>query len=324
MVDADRETVPSQRELELMALDDTQRTEAVAKALGSQTRLEILHYLGAHTCSVLEIAEALSLPASTATLHVNILEKAGLIKTDLRPATRGLQKICARAYDRISFQLPARYEPNDELVDISMPIGAFVDARVEPTCGLVGDNGIIGHFDDPGAFYEPERMYAQLLWFRCGFVEYRFPNRLPPGTSVYSIEASFEICSEAPLHHDDWPSDITVWINGVEIGTWTSPADFGGERGSLTPLWWDTTNTQYGLLKVWKVTQQGSFIDGIRISDVGMKDLKLKNGDPLSMRIGIKEDAQKIGGINLFGSKFGNYPQDILLKLRYKHVERKT
>ncbi len=44
----------------------------------------------------MEIAEALGLPPSTATLHINILENAGLIKTDLRPATRGLQRVCAR------------------------------------------------------------------------------------------------------------------------------------------------------------------------------------------------------------------------------------
>lgn len=51
---------------------------------------------------------------------------------------------------------------------------------------------------------------------------------------------AIEICSEAPNHKDDWPSDITVWINNHEVGTWTSPSDFGGERGVLTPAWWHT------------------------------------------------------------------------------------
>ena len=56
---------------------------------------------------------------------------------------------------------------------------------------------------------------AQLLWFRAGYVEYRFPNRVPPGARVQSLQLTAEICSEAPLHDLDWPSDITVWINGI-------------------------------------------------------------------------------------------------------------
>src|SRR5215216_7706069 len=100
--------LPNARVLELLADDhNLQKLEAVTKALGSETRLEILRFLSAHTCTVLEIAEALDLPASTATLHINVLAKAGLIETDLQPATRGLQKVCARVYDRIVIQLPA-------------------------------------------------------------------------------------------------------------------------------------------------------------------------------------------------------------------------
>ena len=149
-----------------------------------------------------------------------------------------------------------------------------------------------------------------------------FRSRLPVGVTLDAIEVSFEVCSEAPLHHADWPSDITVWIDGVEIGTWTSPADFGGERGVLTPSWWDSQNTQYGLLKVWKVTQNGSFVDGVQVSQVSLKDLALKPGDSILVQIGIKEDARNIGGLNLFGSKFGNYPQDIILRQRYKQTQK--
>lgn len=315
--------LPIARVLELLADDQNlHNLEAVTKALGSETRLEILRYLSTHTCSVLEIAEALDLPPSTANLHINVLEKAGLIKTDLRPATRGLQKVCARLYDRIVIQLPADVEREQTTVEVPMPIGAYVDVEVVPTCGLVGEWGIIGHLDDPGAFYEPERIHVQLLWFRRGYVEYRFPNRLPPNVVLDDIEVSFEVCSEAPLHHADWPSDITVWIGGVEIGTWTSPADFGGERGALTPDWWETHNSQYGLLKVWKVTRTGSFVDGIQVSKTTLNNLLLKPGDPIPVRIGIKEDARNIGGMNLFGGKFGNYPQDVVLRQHYKRAPR--
>jgi predicted transcriptional regulator len=315
--------LPIARVLELLADDhNLQDLEAVTKALGSETRLEILRFLSAHTCSVLEIAEALSLPPSTATLHINVLEKAGLIETDLQPATRGLQKVCARVYDRIVIQLPADTEREETAVEVSMPIGAYLDIQVIPTCGLLGELGIIGHLDDSGAFYEPDRLHAQLLWFRRGYVEYRFPNRLPPNVLLDAIEVSFEVCSEAPLHHADWPSDITVWIGEVEIGTWTSPADFGGERGALTPDWWGTQNSQYGLLKVWKVTNNGSYVDGMQISKVTLSHLTLNPGEPIPVRIGIKDGAANVGGMNLFGNKFGNYPQDIVLRQHFKRALR--
>jgi len=317
------QTIPNARVLELLADDhNLQKLEAVTKALGSETRLEILRFLSAHTCTLLEIAEALDLPPSTATLHINVLEKAGLIETNLRPATRGLQKVCARVFDRVVIQLPAEHANEDTTVEVSMPIGAYTDVSIIPTCGLAGELGIIGHLDDASTFYEPDRIYAQLLWFRRGYVEYRFPNRLPPNVALDDVEISFEVCSEAPLHHADWPSDITVWIGNVEIGTWTSPADFGGERGVLTPIWWDSQNSQYGLLKLWRVTNTGSYVDGIQVSSVTLNHLTLKPGQPIPVRIGIREDTANVGGINLFGSKFGNYPQDIVLRQHFKRVPR--
>jgi predicted transcriptional regulator len=32
----------------------------------------------------------------------------------------------------------------------------------------------------------------------------------------------------------------------------------------------------------------------------------------------VKENARHVGGINIFGRAFGNYPQDILLRIRYR------
>jgi predicted transcriptional regulator len=294
--------------------------EQILKGLASDKRIEILRYLAGHSCSVNEIAEALDLPASTATMHINLLEKAGLIRTDLKPASRGLQKICFRLYDQIVMALPGGERASENTVDISMPIGAYVDCRVTPTCGLASETGIIGHFDDPDTFYDPERFRAQLLWFKQGYVEYRFPNRLPANTILESIQISLELCSEAPLHNDDWPSDITLWINEVEVGTWTCPGDFGGERGNLTPAWWEEWNSQYGLLKVWKVTSEGAYVDGIRVSPVTVDALHMGNGGFISIRIGIKENAARIGGVNIFGRHFGNYPQDIVMRLRFRPV----
>ncbi|MCC7210071.1 MAG: transcriptional regulator, partial [Anaerolineae bacterium] len=158
---------------------------------------------------------------------------------------------------------------------------------------------------------------AQLLWFRHGYVEYRFPNRMPGHVVLDSLQVSLELCSEAPNSNPDWPSNISMWLNGVEIGTWTCPGDFGGQRGVLTPIWWDEWNTQYGLLKMWRVNRDGSYIDGVRISDVTIDDLGILGHNYITLRIGVKNEGIP-GGVNVFGARFGNYPQDILMRLRFR------
>ena len=40
----------------------------------------------------------------------------------------------------------------------------------------------------------------------------------------------------------------------MEIGTWTSPGDYGDKRGVYTPQWWKLKGSQYGKLKTWAQT----------------------------------------------------------------------
>ena len=293
-------------------------TIKVLKALASEPRWRILNLLSDHLLNISEIADALQMPLSTATLHINVLEDAQLLRTEMKPGDRGVQKVCQRVFDTVVVDLPVPVEPSQpNIVEVSMPIGAYVNCQVAPTCGLVSEQGIIGFNDDPRSFFEPQHSAAQLLWFKQGYVEYRFPNRLPPKTHADCLWLSMELCSEAPMHHLDWPSDITLWMNGIELGTWTSPADFGGQRGVLTPEWWDTRNTQYGLLKEWRVSHEGCFVDGIQLSETTLEHLAISSKDFISVRIGVKDNAKHRGGVNLFGHAFGNYPQDMLMRVRY-------
>ena len=303
--------------------NDGEKALALLKALSSETRLAILDYLRDRPVNVNEIAIALQIAPSSATTHIQILEKAELIRTEIIPATHGLQKLCARTYDSIHIRLEDNDVNMHTSFSVNMPIGQFYDFEVHPTCGLATETGLIGLLDTPATFYEPTHVFAQLLWFRYGYISYRFPNHLPSGAQPTRLDVSAEVCSEAPLHHLDWPSDITVWINGVEIGTWTSPADFGGERGLLTPQWWEVKDTQYGLLKRWSVSQDGSYIDGRMISTVQIQDLRLDEKPFIEVRLGVKQDAQNMGGMNIFGEKFGNYPQPIVLKVDFAHLAHK-
>jgi predicted transcriptional regulator len=303
----------------MLPMDAEHREQSinVAKALGSAQRLRILDYLQTRVANVSEIAEALEMPLSTANLHIGVLEESGLIRSDLISASRGVQKVCARIYDLVVLQLPRSTVQFDRHENIHMPIGAYTECHVVPTCGLTSEIAVIGYMDDPVSFYEPLRFTAQLIWFRQGYLEYRFPYRATLERQPKSLVLSMEICSEAPNHHPDWPSDIFMEINGHPIGTWTSPGDFGGERGNLTPEWWEEWNSQYGLLKNWRVDQSGSWIDGAPLSAVTIDDLDLDNQSFIRVRFGIHKDAHNVGGINLFGRKFGNYPQDIMMQIHY-------
>lgn len=295
---------------------------SLAKALSTQLRIDMYEALMENSMNVAEVAERFNLPISTAASNINILEDAGLIVTDLVPGTRGRQKMCAAIVSAVFIETDAKPATlgGESFIEIPMPVGNFTQFSVAPTCGLASDSSIIGELDDPSSFYEPMRTGAQLIWFHKGFLEYQFPNRIPQRSKISSLELTMEICSEAPLHNPNWPSDITVWVNDVEVGTWTSPGDFGGERGFLTPEWWPTHQTQYGLLKTWKISSHGTLLDGRGISDVTLDDLWDASQKGITVRIGVKDDATNVGGVNLFGKGFGNYQTDIVMRLGYKNI----
>ncbi|SMB79866.1 ArsR/SmtB family transcription factor [Deinococcus hopiensis] len=291
----------------------------VLKALANETRLLILSLLTHNAMNVSELAAALNLPHSTVNFNLNQLLSAGLITVEYEPGTRGSQKLCSRRYDEVNFKMPGvGVEAQSDQVTVTMPIGNYSHVEVQPTCGLASDTKIIGMLDDPRSFFEPDHVYAQILWFGGhGHLDYVFPNNLPYGALPTQIDLSMEVCSEAPQYDPDWPSDLTLWINGVEVGTWTSPGDFGGQRARLTPSWWNDDQTSYGLLKHWIVRDEGAFIDGESLSSVTLDALGLTGSNHIRVRLGVKPDARNRAGLNLFGRRFGNYEQDLVLRMNY-------
>jgi predicted transcriptional regulator len=286
----------------------------VTKALNSSLRRRILELLFLRELNVNQIARELKIPQSTCAVNVKMLEKAGLIGTEQRPASKGAQKLCTCRCSELVLSLHDE-EDSEESLELEMPVGLFFDYSAEPTCGLASEEGIIGYVDQPESFLHPQRSTAQLIWFSAGYLEYRMPVELHTLDRLRAIAISTELCSEYPGHNSRWPSDVTLWINGREIGTWTSPGDMGHRRGLLNPEWWGSHDTQYGFLKTWRVDREGSHVDGMASSEATLKDLDLGKGDYISVRIGIKRDAANMGGINLFGRGFGNYRQDLHMRL---------
>ncbi|MDR1637462.1 MAG: transcriptional regulator, partial [Treponema sp.] len=68
----------------------------------------------------------------------------------------------------------------------------------------------------------------------------------------------------------------------------------------------------------WRVDAAGSSVNGSGVSGVTLDDLKLYKHHSIRVRIGVKDTAKNVGGINIFGRGFGNYDQDIILKLFLK------
>ena len=301
---------------------DGESSLKLLQALSSETRLLMLSLLSHRTMNVSTLTEAIGLPHSTVNFNLKQLEAAGLVSVEYQPGTRGQQKLIAKRYDEVLVKLPGvEIEAAQDVVEVSMPIGNYKGIEVKATCGLASDSKYIGMCDDPRSFFEPEHVFAQILWFRQGYVEYAFPNNIPHGARATQLELSVEICSEAPGYELDWPSDITLSINGVGVGTWTSPGDFGGEQGRLTPDWWPADQTNHGVLKRWRVTAEGSFIDGETLSAVTLHDLMLADAHHIDVRLSVSSDARNVGGINLFGRKFGNYPQDLVMKTQFAFLE---
>jgi predicted transcriptional regulator len=294
-------------------------TESVAvfRALASESRARIIELLAERDMNINELSIALRLAQPSVTKHVQILEEAGLVESDYLAGPQGTQKRCRRVHDRLVVDMAGKPYRPEGLAEIEVPIGMYTHAEAVPTCGLANRERFIGHLDNPVSFFLPERATAEILWSSGGYVEYVFTNSLPLEAEIDSVDLAMEVCSEAPGYNNDYPSDITVWLNGTEIGTWASPGDFGGTRGRLNPAWWHDNLNQSGLLKVWQVDRTGTSIDGMRVSSVRIEDLNIKPWQTIAVRIGVKPESFNQGGFTLFGKGFGNYEQDLIMRLRY-------
>ncbi|MCD8074706.1 MAG: winged helix-turn-helix transcriptional regulator [Lachnospiraceae bacterium] len=291
----------------------------VFKALGSEIRIKLIQLLLENKeMNMNELASHLGITNGALTSHVKKLEESGIVSIMGEHSGHGNQKVCRVNVDKILIDiLPDEADSSSNSYSISIPIGHYFNYSVFPTCGLSTSKNLVGEVDDPRFFAHPNHVNAQILWFGKGYIDYRIPNMLPPGTRLEQLVISFEIGSEAPGVNSDWPSDISFLLNRVKLGTWTSPGDYGDVRGMFTPSWWFPNWNQYGTLKMLVVNRKGTFIDGMKLSDVTTGKLAITPQDDMTFRFQTQEPAANVGGITLFGREFGNYNQDIRVRVNY-------
>ncbi|WP_094546315.1 ArsR/SmtB family transcription factor [Petroclostridium xylanilyticum] len=302
----------------MIYIDDLQSGLNVFKALSSEIRIEILKLLSKHKqLNMNEIAEKLNLTNGAITMHIKKLEECGIIEVSTATGKHGTQKICYFHEDKLIVDL--KKEENEEnSYEVEINVGHYSSYQIFPTCGLATKDNIIGEVDEPRYFADPERINAGIIWFTKGFIEYRIPNYLKANQKLSEIQISIELGSEAPGFCDNWPSDIYFYLNEVELGYWTSPGDFGDAKGLFTPAWWFPNWNQYGLLKLLSINKYGTFIDGLKISDITLDDINLNYKSDLVLKLAVPEKAKNIGGLTIYGKNFGNYNQGIKVRVLYE------
>ena len=303
----------------------------VIKALSSEVRLQILDMLTHEDLNIQTIAQKLGISKTAALMHINLLEKAGFINTVYRNGPTGNQRICHKVYDRLVFDFDDMHGADDEqnYYEAEIPVGNYFAFDVWAPCGLAKVNRLIHHWDDPAVFCEVDRINATLFWTAFGYVEYLIPLRtLFDDKRVSRVKFSFEssaahmVANHKSLVLPDNISrdrltpdltDLTMWVNGIEVGSCLVESGNDRESAALTPAWWQTKPCHGKKISL-SIAEDGCYINKQRVSDVTSNEVLSCRKDFITLRIGIKPDAQHINGFFLFGKDFGSYNMDLKAK----------
>ena len=308
-------------ELDLNKTEDLPLIEKVCYALSSSTRLQILRQLQEGNKTIPQLAQENNLATTSVVYHTEILANAGLIDIALTPSQKGDVRTCYKVLRKLGINVAQPYnaEKTTKQVTLSCGVGTFVDCSSDFDCSFATKEQVfISRWD---SVYRNERYLAEIIWANKGFLKYAFPNDFAKNNACQELEISLEICSEAINYDNHYKSDVTFWINDVELCTYTCLGDFGDRPGRLNPDWWLTQDspTQYGQLVTIKIDSNGVYLNGDLLNKkVKLNSLNLASSNKLTFKLGNKPGMANEGGFNVFGKSFGDYPQDILLKATIK------
>ncbi|MBR2260063.1 MAG: helix-turn-helix domain-containing protein [Blautia sp.] len=287
----------------------------IFKALGSEVRMRIVQLLSQNgDMNLNDLAQTLEVTNGAITAHIKKLEECGIIQVKTAHTGHGIQKICSLAVDEILLNLyPAQEVRNFMAYETSIRVGHYSQYSAKPGCGMAGPENLIGPVDDARCFSYPEHLDAELVWLHDGYMEYRIPNLLPEGNRIMQMTISFEVSDADYGMEEDPNADIAFYLNGSLLGEWRSLPSVKHSRGIYTPAWWNGPLRQHGYLKMLVVNERGAFLDGVKITET-IPDL---NQEEMTLRFESRPKDGHTGGLALYGSGFGNYKQDIHVRIHY-------
>lgn len=299
-------------------LDHDDKLEKLGAALANPIRRRILRLILEKSYSLLELAKEMGIPVSTTSFHVKSLREAGLIKVLANPSKRGNEKNISFDCERVSifFTDGANVDRYNKIIEI--PLGSYIEYDITPPCAICTHDELVGALDDVRVFEHPKRVNAQLISFYKGHIVYPIPLETEEEAKIASLNITMEICSECPNYNNSWKSNITFYLDDVELATYLSLGDYGGRRGRFTPSFWGNNSTQYGMLVNLTIDEKGTFLDGVKVSELTIDKLDLQDKYLTKLKIAIKGDAKYVGGINIFGRHFGDYDSDIVVQIAYE------
>lgn len=261
------------------------------------------------------LSNELKIPKTTLNYHLSKLEEAGIVRVFYKNAHNRSVKIVSKIVNNISIttrKIEAEAMPQSKSNRQEIPVGAY-DSYTGNGIDFVVDSEAISKtmFN----YYDARRFKAKLVFAKEGIVSYKASNAFAVINGIDELKICLEICSEAPYYDNDYKSDITFWINDKEICTFTINGDYGDRKGKLNPDWWPRINTQYGELITIRINNEGVFLkDVLTNKKVTIKDLEIDKNRFIKIALGNKEFTINKGGFNIFGSEFGDYPQDIIVE----------
>lgn len=296
----------------------------IFKTLGSDVRMRIIELLSEHgEMNMNELASALELTNGALTAHIKRLEDCGIIKTVSEYTGHGNQKKCSMKINQLLLSVSQAEEAKDiRVFETEVRVGHYTDYSVKPSCGLANAYSMIGGANDPRFFSHPEHYQAGLLWFQEGYVEYEIQNPVPESHVISQLTFCFELSSGLQGIDPQSQANVVFYLNGVRLGSWMTTWDMGGVKGIYTPSWWNMQEHQHGFLKMIVVNHRGTFLDGLKISDVNLYQLQFDPKANLKLRVGVEKDDTYKGGVTLYGAGFGNYNQDIKVRIHYLQAEK--
>lgn len=281
----------------------------ICNALGSKTRLDIINQISKKpNINLNELAEKLKLTNGALTSHIKMLSDLDIVNVNVISAKRGAQKLCSLNNSLFLINLIENQNLNNSYKE-NIPIGLIDNFYTTNNCGLVSQHNIIGEINEVKYFSSTNRLNANLIWFSDGFLEYSIPNLINNNQNITQIQISFELSTA--INSKNNTSKLQVKLNDILICNFDIDKSQDIGKGLYSPEWWHCQS--FGKLFVIKINSNGTFLNNIKISNVIISDINIKPNEKIKLNI-ISDN----NGISIFGSNFGNYNQDIEVKVLFE------